>query len=857
MSAHFPTSRHFGKIHNALPRVGRFGVWHALAPVWHGLALAAVACSLRLAVARTPVPPSGTPAPPSHNPVPPATTAPGPTPGSLAVEPPPRHSGRIVLLMLGGVSWNDFAAVTAEAAGGLPTLRSVLDCGDLASARLEPSGPAPAGVAPDRWRVRISPAILNAAATLSSGQPGGGLSTLPPATAFTLAANEHPTGAVPGYEDAAAAMIFARRTGLPPQEGSLLNLGWGALPEHPTSERKTLRLGSLADVIHAAGGRTEALGSADCGLAGAAGLPLREWALAVTDGRGMVDGGEIGRRDLARDASAPFGVRINHGGFAQRLVKALHDPHTALLGIEWGDCRRAALYGAWTTPATAAAYKQAALEGVDNLLQTLTLNLDNAADRLLIVAVPELDAPEQWLPVVLWRPMQRGPGSLLRTNRHGDQAGVITLTALHWSLTRKFGVPVPRDTPWLQETPGQPQPASVRIARLQSFEHGLQWMELVQPYAHAWLAGLYALAALISTWVLAGAGRRGSQALRTTPLRCARTLWAIAMAMPVALFLIGPCLQISWRYGPVPTAMPGAGAPGNGGYVAALAVLAAFTLAVLLATASWYYPLRLRRVRIGILWLVFLVFSLAAEGFSLPWNALLGAAEQNGAARGGHVFALLVVSATLVGVAGLTRSWYKGPDLGDAAEYRRARILRRVINLRSAAYWMLLVPFLLWWERGANNGPAAVLALLTCGVMWLRLKLQHRERQVRSSWRRIVAVMALVVLAVAQRNGAVAWEQLGAQWLPGWLATWRAPWWDIALVATVGAAAALVALARNPLRTYFETRYTSRAMISATLFGGVAALVIFGAYGPPLVAFYPLGAMLYEMLSAEIDQTPV
>jgi hypothetical protein len=216
------------------------------------------------------------------------------------------------------------------------------------------------------------------------------------------------------------------------------------------------------------------------------------------------------------------------------------------------------------------------------------------------------------------------------------------------------------------------------------------------------------------------------------------------------------------------------------------------------------------------------------------------------------VFALLVLSATLVGVAGLTRSWYKGEALPDAVEDRYARVLRRVINLRSAAYWMLIVPFLLWWERDGANAPAAVLAAITLGLLRLRLKFQSRERPARIMWRRLALLGVFALLFVAQRN---AEGQLIASWLPGWLAAWQMPWWDIALAATIAATIALATLARLPLRAYFETRYTSRAMTSAAVLGSFAALVIFGPYGPVLLAFYPLGAMLYEMLSAQIDQT--
>ena len=60
---------------------------------------------------------------------------------------------------------------------------------------------------------------------------------------------------------------------------------------------------------------------------------------------------------------------------------------------------------------------------------------------------------------------------------------------------------------------------------------------------------------------------------------------------------------------------------------------------------------------------------------------------------------------------------------------------------------------------------------------------------------------------------------------------------------------ALLGGARAPLRRYLRSRYSSRAMLTATAIDATFALLAFGPPGAILVAFYPAGALLFDLLA--------
>jgi hypothetical protein len=333
------------------------------------------------------------------------------------------------------------------------------------------------------------------------------------------------------------------------------------------------------------------------------------------------------------------------------------------------------------------------------------------------------------------------------------------------------------------------------------------------------------------------------------------------MIVPLLLWLFGLCVDATWRFGSL---SDGSGeAQPSWKLIAALIGVALLALWTMGAARGWFQRVRLHGVSIGQIWLLLSFLGLWIGGFSLPWNALLGDSLLNMpavAVRLGDVWALLLVSATLAGVAGLTSrraarlpveatmgALASAPAPAESVD-DDSTIFRRVINLRPALFWMigtfLLVAF---WGR---NTSVAVVAAAGFGTMALRLGFERAPRATRVRWRRVVAMLAVVVLLLWQRGSVPTVEQSLAAWWPYWLAQWSQWWWTVACVATVAGAIAFLTTARGVLRGYLYTRYAMRASLSAAIAAALTALLIYGPMGPPLIALFTLGAVMYEVLGA-------
>jgi hypothetical protein len=228
---------------------------------------------------------------------------------------------------------------------------------------------------------------------------------------------------------------------------------------------------------------------------------------------------------------------------------------------------------------------------------------------------------------------------------------------------------------------------------------------------------------------------------------------------------------------------------------------------------------------------------------SLVPEADVSAAGGNLPVRVGDFWALLLISATMLGVSSMTR-------VGRATQAVSAR---RVLNVRPAAIWMTLVVLLLWHPSWGRNAPAALVSVFGFGTMWFRLWSERAERLVRLRRRWLLAaVLALAVLLLWPR-GSGSQEAVLLDWWNAWVVSWQAPWWNIALAATLVGAALFLSPARWALREYLNLRYSSRAMLAGTAVASVVALLVFGPAGPPLVALYTLGSVLYEALNRRVD----
>jgi hypothetical protein len=241
------------------------------------------------------------------------------------------------------------------------------------------------------------------------------------------------------------------------------------------------------------------------------------------------------------------------------------------------------------------------------------------------------------------------------------------------------------------------------------------------------------------------------------------------------------------------------------------------------------------------------VVGLWIGGFGLPWNALLHLAPSDASAPGprvGELWSLLLVSATLFAISGLSKARAPRAATDESSE------ARRVLNIRPSLIWIVALVAVLWFSGLGRDATAAAVAFIACGTMWLRMWLERSPRETRLLHRRILlAVIAVGVLVLWQRGALSGWGESFALWRDGWQRTWSALWWSAALLALLALVFSLTfTSAREVLRAYLAPRYSLRAMLSGTALAALAGLIIYGPAAPPLLATFTLGAIAHEVL---------
>jgi hypothetical protein len=765
----------------------------------------------------------------------------------------PTSSGRTVLILLGGVSWRDWARLSAASSTSTPFLRRVLEEGGLGAVWLTGAGREysrprnPTDFSTENERV--SSAMLRAAALLSSGRALPKHNPLPTSLSQTLGISEPLSRDASGYENSSAALAFARRTDRAPRAGNLVNLGWGQWTQLLQSdERESVQelgevlpawpLGTLGALAHRAGKKTAAIGNGEIATIVGRGARLREAALIVADDNGVVDGGEVSVSILARDDEAPFGVRANATGYLQALDRAFADSQTALVALEWGDTRRAARYEKLCAPEVGAAHRQVAINRLNSFVGELLKRLNQRGDRLILISVPELDGTQaQLLPAAFWRAARGGQGALLSSSQ-AETVGLIGLENISAKIAAQLGAGKSPEYSGVAapiDEVGAPSPSSQRIERLIALGSGLSWLSNARPAAHIFWCALFILASVISLLAL----HFPTERIRSA----ARFLWCATMLFPWLLWLAGVCVETTWRFG--------AGQSGSWKLALALIALAGLMWFLLRATFNWFARARLLGTRIAFAWLLLSVFALWIGAFALPLNGLLQLAPDIGSTLGeriGDVWALLLISATLLGLAELTRV---PANRAARMEAEVPLAARRAINLRPALLWALVVVAVLTASGWGANILATVIALLGLGALTLRLWLERAARAHRLRARRaaIGAVVALGVLLLWQRGGAPLVGDALAHWWPAWSATWQQTWWTLAFFATfLLAAGGLLPRPRQILRAYLRDRFSRRAMLGAALLAAIAGVLLIGPAAAPLLATFTLGAVIYEAL---------
>jgi hypothetical protein len=271
------------------------------------------------------------------------------------------------------------------------------------------------------------------------------------------------------------------------------------------------------------------------------------------------------------------------------------------------------------------------------------------------------------------------------------------------------------------------------------------------------------------------------------------------------------------------------------------------------ATFNWFARTRLLGTRIAFAWLALTVFALWIGAFALPLNSLLQRTSVAGSTPGvriGDVWALLLISATLLGVAELTSiSAHRAARMQMESE--ASLIPRRTINLRPALLWAIVIVAVIAASGWGANAAASVIALIGLGALTLRLWLERAARAHRLRVRRaaVSAIVALGVLLLWQRGGAPLVTDTLANWWPQWSASWQEVWWTLAFFATIFlAAGSLMPRPRQILRAYLQERFSRRALLGAALLAAIAGVLLIGPAAAPLLATFTLGAMVYEAL---------
>lgn len=170
-----------------------------------------------------------------------------------------------------------------------------------------------------------------------------------------------------------------------------------ALQAANEASRARPTLGALGDAVHAAGGRTVAVGTSDPGT-GTATVLLRPAELVATDSEGRIDFRATGNHLLVADRRAPLGVRTDVAALSSAIATALAQLATApgpggLLVVDAGDLSRAhaAESRGGEDAAPDPADREIGLASLDAAAAELVRQLPS--DSLLLVVTPTTSKP--------------------------------------------------------------------------------------------------------------------------------------------------------------------------------------------------------------------------------------------------------------------------------------------------------------------------------------------------------------------------------------------------------------------------------------------------------------------------------
>jgi len=319
---------------------------------------------------------------------------------------------RVLLISLPAVTWADLASGNAPHLEALLSRSAVGDLVTRAAGR------------------RNSPA--SGYATLGAGGRASAVNPLA-GQAFELT---EPYGAT------SARAAFRQRTGVAVHQG-LVHLGIDALDQENEAGVYAPTLGAFGDALASAHVGRAVIANADGAqpvVDDDIGEFQRSAVNALMDSDGVVPGGQVGNELLVRDASAPFGLRLDADAVYDAFRNAWRSRSVVL--VEGSDLLRADLYGDFTTPEQLHELKMRALRDTDALVARLLADVDPTRDAVMVVA-PSASRRGSGLTVASLRAPGVAPG-LLRSAT-SRRTGFVYVSDVAPTVLNLYGVATPDD----------------------------------------------------------------------------------------------------------------------------------------------------------------------------------------------------------------------------------------------------------------------------------------------------------------------------------------------------------------------------------------------------------------------------
>lgn len=272
-------------------------------------------------------------------------------PSSPGTSPGPAIPGKVIMVLLDGVSYEEIAR-----RNDLPNFRLLQQRGCVGLTTV------PLGVMPRN---------ASAYATIGSGY------TIPSAAA--------PLEYATGYDaderigSASASAVYERNMGASPGNAEIVDPDIAALGRAFDRENVNGIPGAMGTALHSAGLHTALVGNGDGGWEG---VLDRAGVLIAMDASGTVDYGQVGTALLTADNDYPFGVRTDYDRLyaATQRAMSLAD----LVVVETGDTRRARAEAPNTTAAAAKRARMRGMKAADAFIGKL---LPYADERTLLLVV--------------------------------------------------------------------------------------------------------------------------------------------------------------------------------------------------------------------------------------------------------------------------------------------------------------------------------------------------------------------------------------------------------------------------------------------------------------------------------------